>query len=145
MEVLRSLQVEGVNLDIASQKSAGDHRRKRDALPAAGEQWIVARIKHDAPQELAFNGRSFLRLNKLGSARVDVKNVDVLQRVSQSTVHISVDWLSQLEQHSVIALVVLRAQVIRFGVKGLPTQRKAAIEKVGFGDCQNKIFSLGSI
>src|SRR6187549_3445178 len=97
MEILRSLQIEPVNLGIASQKTAGDHRRKRDALPAAGEQRIVARIKDDAPEELAFNGRSLLRLDELRGARVHVINVDVLQRISQAGVHVRVDWLAHLE------------------------------------------------
>src|SRR4029453_5770653 len=130
MEILRSLQIPPVNLGIASQKTAGDHRRKCDALPAAGEQRIVARIKDDAPEDLAFNGRSLLRLNELGGARVHVKNVDVLQRISQGGVHIRVDWLSHFELESVIALVVLGAQVIRLGVKDLATQRKTSIEEV---------------
>src|SRR5512132_1021864 len=97
MEILRSLQIEPVNLGIASQKTAGDHRRKCDALPAAGEDRIVARIKDHAREELAFNGRSLLRLNELGRARVHVKDVDVLQHISQGGVHVRVDWLAQLE------------------------------------------------
>src|SRR4051812_1878861 len=97
MEILRSLQIERVNLDIASKKTASDHRRKCNALAAAGEQRIVARIKDEAAEELAFNGRSFLRLNELGGTRVHVKNVDVLQRIPEGGVHVRVDWLAQLE------------------------------------------------
>src|SRR5512132_3718899 len=113
MEILRSLQIEPVNLGIASQKTAGDHRRKCDTLPAAGEQRIVARIKDEAAEELAFNGRSLLRLNELRGARVYVKDVDVLQHIPEGAVHVRVDWLAQLE---------LGAQVIRLGVKGLTSQ-----------------------
>src|SRR4029077_9750413 len=97
MEILRSLQIESVNLGIASQKTAGDKRGKSNACPAAGEQRIVARIKDDAPKELAFNGRSLLRLNEHRRARVHVKNVDILQRISQAGVHVGVDWLAHLE------------------------------------------------
>src|SRR5437762_6032852 len=97
MEILRSLQIEPVNLGIASQKTAGDHGRKCDALPAAGEYRTVARIKDDASDELAFDGRSLLRLNELGGTRVYVKDVDVLQYISQGAVHVRVDWLAQLE------------------------------------------------
>src|SRR6185369_2037847 len=145
MEILRSFQIECVNLGIASQKTARDHRRKCDALPAAGEQRVVARIIDETRDDLAFNGRSFLRLNEGRGARVHVKNVDVLQDISQGSVHVRVDWLAQLKRDSVIALVVLGAQVIRLGEKGLATQRKTSIEEVRFGDRQNKIFSLGSI
>src|SRR6476620_11855805 len=97
MEILRSLQIERVNLNIAPQKTAGDHRRKCDALPAVGEQRIVARIKDDASHELAFKGRSRLRLNELRGGRVHVKDVDVLQHIPQGAVHVRVDWLAQLE------------------------------------------------
>src|SRR4029077_15350000 len=97
MEILRSLQIESVNLRIASQKTAGDHRRKCDALPAAGEQRIVARIKDNAPEDLAFNERSLLRFNKRAGVRVHVKNVDVLQNISQAGVHVGVDWLAQFQ------------------------------------------------
>src|SRR5215211_8035329 len=106
MEILRSLHIERVNLGIASQKTTGDQRRKCDALPTAGEQRIVARIKNDATKELAFNERSLLRLNELRGAGGDIKNVDVLQRISQGAVGVSVDWFAHLEHEPVIALVV---------------------------------------
>src|SRR6267154_4126950 len=97
MEILRSLQIEPVNLGIASQKTAGDHRRKCDALPATGEYRTVARIKDDAREELAFNGRSLLRLNERRGAGIHVKDIDVLQRISQGGVRVRVEWLAQLD------------------------------------------------
>src|SRR4029453_5626985 len=106
MEILRSLQIECVNLGIASKKTAGDQRRECDALPAAGEQRIVARIKNNAPEELAFNERSLLRLNELRGAAGHIKNVDVLQRISQGAVRVSVDWLANLKKDTVICVVL---------------------------------------
>ena len=145
MEILRSLQIERVNLSIASQKTAGDQRRKCDALSAAGEQGIVARIKDDLPEELAFNERSLLRLNELTGAAGHIKNVDILQRISQGAVRVNVDWFAQLEHEPVIALVVQGAQVIRFVVKRLAAERKTPIEEIRLGNCKNKVFSLGAV
>src|SRR5262249_40600547 len=94
---------------------------------------------------LAFDGRSGLRLDEHRGARVHVKNVDVLQCVSQGPVHVSVYWLAQLKRDSVVALVILGAQVIRFGVKGGAAERKTPIQEIRFCNCKNKIFSLGAV
>src|SRR5256885_7914630 len=97
MEILRSLQIERVNLGIASQKTASEKGGKSNALSAAREQGTVARIKDHAGKKFTFHRRSLLRLDELRGAGIHVKDIDVLQRISQGGVHVCVDWLAQLE------------------------------------------------
>src|SRR5256885_13913030 len=103
MKILRSLQVECVNLGVASKKATGNSRRKGNALSSAGKQGVVAGIEHHATEKLAFDERTFLRLNELRGARIHVKNVDVLQRVAQGTVRVGGNWFAHLERKAVIA------------------------------------------
>src|SRR5919106_1382394 len=106
MEILRSLQIPPVNLGIAPQKTAGDKRRKSNALSAAGEQGIVARIKDHAAKKFAFNERPLLRQDERRGAKGHIKNINVLQRISQVAVRVSVDLFAHPDHKPVIALVV---------------------------------------
>src|SRR5919109_1857730 len=145
MKILRSLQVKCVNLGVASEKATGNGRRKSNALSSARKQGVVAGIEHHATENLAFNERTFLRLNKLRGVRIHVKDVDVLQRIAQATVGVSVNWFAHLECEAVITLVILGTQVVRFGVKGLTSKRKASVEEIWFGNRKNKILTLGAV
>ena len=114
-------------------------------MSAAGKQGIVARIEHHATEHLAFDERTFLRLNELRGVRVDVKNVDVLHRIAQATVRVCVNWFAHLYGEPVIALVILGAQVIRFVVKCRAAERKTAIKEIRFCNCKNKVLTLGAV
>ena len=76
---------------------------------------------------------------------VHIKNIDVLQHVSQSRVDISINWFPQFGTESVIALVILSAQIIRLVIKKLPAERKASVEEVRFGQGQDEIFPLRTV
>ena len=145
MKVLRSLQIQTINLSIASKKATGDKRRKGDALPTAREQRVVARIKDNAGKDFAFDKCAFFFLDELRRAGSHIKNFDVLQRVSERAVGISIDWLAHFEHESVVPLIVKRTQIICFVIKTRTAERKTSIEEVRFGDRQNKILSLGSV
>src|SRR5262249_42749223 len=143
MEILRSLQIESVNLRVASKKATGDSWRKCDALSPAREQRVITRIKDEAREDFAFKRRSSLRRDE-GIDGVDVKNVNVLQCVSQGAVHVSVDWLAHLKRESVIALVIVGAQIIRFGIKHGASEGKTPIQEIRFCNRKNKVFALGA-
>ena len=145
MKILRPFQIQSINLSIASEKTTGNSRRKRNALPAAREQRIVARIKHQAAKHLTFGKRAALRQNKLRRGGRDIKDLDVLQCISQRAVHVSVDRLAEFQHEPVIALVVIGAQIICLGVKGLAGEGKASVEEIRFGNRKKKILSLGAV
>src|SRR4029077_373533 len=71
--------------------------------------------------------------------------MDVLEHVSQRRVHVSIDRLPQLGHEPVIALVILGAQIIRFGIESLPSKCETSVEEVRFGQGKNKIFSLRAV
>src|SRR5215831_3860373 len=104
MEILRPFQLQSVHLDVASEKTPGNERRKGDPLAAAREQRVIARIKHNAGKKLTFESRACLRLDNGRCAGRDIKHIDVLQRISQSPVHVSIERFPHLDHESVIAL-----------------------------------------
>src|SRR5947207_1041271 len=81
MKILRSFEVQSVDLSVASKKAACDIGRKAEALSVAREQGVVARVEHDAAENLAFGKRTFLRFDEVRCANGDIKNIDVLQLV----------------------------------------------------------------
>src|SRR2546430_6387412 len=145
MEIFRPFQIQSVKLDVASEKTTGDKRRKGDPLATAREQRVIARIKHNAGKNLALESRARLRLDEVRCAARHIKNIDVLQRISQSAVRVSIERFPHLDHESVIALVIFVAQIICFGVKKLTGKREASIEEVRFGQGHNKILPLGAV
>src|SRR3954453_249323 len=141
MEILPSLEVECVDLRIAAQETAGDKRRENDALATARQQGIITRIEHNTVIDLALGKRSFLRLNEFRCGRGDVKNINVLQRVPERGVHVGVKRLAHLDRKTIIALIVLGAQIIRFVVKEITRKRQASVEKIRFAQRQDEILS----
>src|SRR4030095_16301364 len=131
--------------NVASKKTTGNSRRKGNALTTARKQRIVARIKDNTAKDLAFDKRALLVQDELRCAGRHIKNLDVLQRVSQGSVRVCIDWLAQFEQEPVIALVVKGAQIVCLVVKSLTSERKAAIEEIRFADSKNKILSFRSV
>src|SRR5581483_6940459 len=106
-----------INLGVTAQKPARNKRRKDDALPAAGEQWIIARIEHYAAKDLALHKRTFLRKNELRGAGRHVENIHILQCVTQGRVR----------------------------VNSLPAERQASIQKPRLSDCQNEVLALRAV
>src|SRR5215208_4231815 len=64
MKILRSFQIQAIDLSVASKKAAGDSRRKGDALPTARKQRIVARIKDKTAKDFAFDKCAFFFLDE---------------------------------------------------------------------------------
>ena len=114
-------------------------------MATAGKQSVIARIKHNAGKNLAFESRARLRLDGVRCAGRHIKNFNVLYRISQSGVHVSIERFPHLDHEPVIALGIFVAQIIRFGVKKLTRKREASIEEVRFGQGHNKILPLGAV
>ena len=86
-----------------------------------------------------------MRLDEVRCAGRHIKNIDVLERVSQRCVCIRIKRFPHLDHESIIALVIFVAQIICFGVKKLTGKRKASIEEIRFGQGHNKIFPLSAV
>ena len=80
---MRSFEVQSIDLSVAAKKAARDIRRKGEAMSPAREQWIIARVVYDAAENLALGSRTLLRFDEVRRANGHIKNIDVLQMVSQ--------------------------------------------------------------
>jgi len=90
MKYWRSLQIERVNLSIASQKTAGDQRRKCDALVRGGRTRGLSPNQRRFARRACFQRTILLRLNELTGAAATSKMSDVLPRISQGAVRVNV-------------------------------------------------------
>src|SRR5207247_2348104 len=133
MEILGPLEVDSVKLRVASEKTARDIRRKSDALPTPGQQWIITPVVYKTGQNLALHSRTLCLLNRFRRESGNVVNVDVLQTVTQGRVQVCVDWFACLDRKSVIPVVIVRTQEVGLRKKQLTTQGQLAIEEIGFG------------
>src|SRR5262249_37726950 len=96
-------------------------------------------------KKLAFESRARLRLDDVRCAGRHIKNLDVLQRISQSGVHVSIERFPHLDHASVIALVIFVAVIICLGVKKLTRKRETSMAEVLFGQGNKKIIPLGAV
>ena len=145
VKILRCFEVQSVDLSVASKKAARDIRRKGDASSPAREQGIIARVEHDTAENFALGSRTLLRLDEVGRANSHIKNIDVLQLISQRCECICIDRLAQFHGKSVVALVILGAQIVCLRIKDLAIQGQSPIEQVRFGYVENKVLSFRAV
>ncbi len=67
MEILRTLEIESVNLHIASEKTARNIGRKAHPLPSPRKHGAVAPIKYDTGKDLTLRRRALCCLDLRGS------------------------------------------------------------------------------
>src|SRR4029450_12063482 len=66
MEILRTLEVESVDLHIASEKTARNIRRKPHALPSPRDDGAVTPVKYDTGEDLTLHRRALCFLDLQG-------------------------------------------------------------------------------
>ena len=94
---------------------------------------------------MALRLRAQLLGKVLRDAGSNIEDIQPFQTVTQRRIHIGIDRLARLQNESVIALVIKRAQVIRLAVKYLATDRERAIEKPRLRHDQNEILALRAV
>src|ERR1700726_4507430 len=123
MEILRSLHVPAINLVVPAQGPAGYVRRNGYALASPREQGIIAPVKDDTGVNLAFRLVAQLVAKHLRDAGADIKDIFLLQTVTQRRIHKGIERLARLHKEPVIALVIIRAQVVCLGIEKLTSER----------------------
>src|SRR5207249_1598847 len=145
MEILRPLEVESIYLGIASENTRRNTRRESDPLTTPSKQGIITPVKYNTAKDFALHSGTLLRLDLLGCAWVYIENINVLQTIAQRRVNKRVDRFAQLDRKPVIALVVLRAQVVCLVIKKLTAQRQSSIEAIRLGQNKNEVLSLRAV
>src|SRR6266567_5820630 len=118
-KVLRGGQAEAVDLGVATEKAASDVWSEGHASSTTGEKDVVARIKKQSCADSTLQVRTRFRLDRAGSGRVHIEDIDFLEPVIQADGSERCDRFAKIDVKAVIALIVNRTEEIRFVIKGL--------------------------
>ena len=122
------------NLGIASKKTtaiAGENvmhrcaRRESERCRASSTTLLVILLSVNVP--------ACVRINS-GEELATLKISTFCSVYPRRHVHVSVDGLAEFQQEPVIALVVVGAQIICLGVKGLAGKHDPSVEENGFSN-----------
>src|SRR5216684_2231460 len=127
MKIFGSLGIPSVNLFIAAERTSRHVRRNRDAFAAPGKERIIAVVVNEAGYHLALGACAFLCPDLWRDSRGHIEDLEVRYLVAERHIHVPEKWLPYFNRAPVTALIVDRAQVVSFAVKGLAAKREATI------------------
>src|ERR1700730_447731 len=103
-------------------------------MPGASQERIIARVVNNPGRDLALGALALLEQNLARGSRVDIEQLDRLDRVLEADGGKGSDRFSSFEREPVVSLRVKRTEIIRLTEKEFPAKRHPPIEEIRLGE-----------